>query len=263
MICSKANTRDSLSAGQTIMVFTIVTIIFLPMSFIAAFFAINFEDWGDGLTIGYVSKYMFGIGLAVSLLFVASAFHVHDISHAWKAAMKSSRTNSARILNRVRTRKRRSSSHSQSRGPEHEKDGSNWASRHEGVFEHRSTRAPWTAEGGVSTAYRSFAANDDVTEWKRHGLERGASDFIYGRMSHERDRDRVERARLGMSPIRYGARKQSFGSGASHDGPRAGGTVSVWARPSLDERRERFSGDLERGRMRELSRPGRYWEPAQ
>lgn len=40
------------------MVFTIVTIIFLPMSFIAAFFAINFQDWGNHLTIGYVTKYM-------------------------------------------------------------------------------------------------------------------------------------------------------------------------------------------------------------
>ncbi|KAK3079956.1 hypothetical protein LTS18_003506, partial [Coniosporium uncinatum] len=31
--------------GQTIMVFTLVTIVFLPMSFIAAFFAINVENW--------------------------------------------------------------------------------------------------------------------------------------------------------------------------------------------------------------------------
>jgi len=49
--------------GQTIMVFTLVTIVFLPMSFIAAFFAINVENWsgenGSGrLTVGYISKYM-------------------------------------------------------------------------------------------------------------------------------------------------------------------------------------------------------------
>ncbi|KAL2287684.1 hypothetical protein FJTKL_05055 [Diaporthe vaccinii] len=68
--------------GQTIMVFTIVTIIFLPMSFIAAFFAINFQDWGNHLTIGYVTKYMFGIGLAISFVFVSMAFLVHDISDA-------------------------------------------------------------------------------------------------------------------------------------------------------------------------------------
>ncbi|CAJ2504127.1 Uu.00g115210.m01.CDS01 [Anthostomella pinea] len=47
--------------GQTVMVFTIVTIVFLPMSFIAAFFAINLRDWeevggeGGGLTVAYVS----------------------------------------------------------------------------------------------------------------------------------------------------------------------------------------------------------------
>jgi len=65
--------------GQTIMVFTIVTIIFLPMSFIAAFFAINFEDWGDHLTISYVSKYLFGIGLGISIPLIAMAFTVSDI----------------------------------------------------------------------------------------------------------------------------------------------------------------------------------------
>jgi ankyrin repeat protein/Mg2+ and Co2+ transporter CorA len=65
--------------GQTIMVFTIVTIIFLPMSFIAAFFAINFEEWGAGLRIGYVSKYLFGIGLGVSVPLIAMAFTVTDI----------------------------------------------------------------------------------------------------------------------------------------------------------------------------------------
>lgn len=70
--------------GQTIMVFTIVTIIFLPMSFIAAFFAINFQEWnGDrSLTIGYVSKYMFGIGIGISLPLIAMAFTVTDISDA-------------------------------------------------------------------------------------------------------------------------------------------------------------------------------------
>ncbi|CAN8097488.1 unnamed protein product [Discula destructiva] len=84
--------------GQTIMVFTIVTIIFLPMSFIAAFFAINFEEWGDGLTIGYVSKYMFGIGLAISFVFISSAILVHDISEAWKSMVKGSKKYITRLL---------------------------------------------------------------------------------------------------------------------------------------------------------------------
>ncbi|GAW27420.1 putative ankyrin repeat protein [Rosellinia necatrix] len=68
--------------GQTIMVFTIVTIVFLPLSFIASFFAINFVEWGDRieLTIPYVSRYLFGIGFAISIPLVALAFTVRDIS---------------------------------------------------------------------------------------------------------------------------------------------------------------------------------------
>jgi hypothetical protein len=72
--------------GQTIMVFTIVTIVFLPLSFIASFFAINFTEWSETettsarLTIPYVSRYLFGIGLAISVPLVALAFTVQDIS---------------------------------------------------------------------------------------------------------------------------------------------------------------------------------------
>jgi Mg2+ and Co2+ transporter CorA len=65
--------------GQTIMVFTIVTIIFLPMSFIAAFFAINIREFNEPLALGYVSKYMFGIGLSISIPLIAMAFAVDDL----------------------------------------------------------------------------------------------------------------------------------------------------------------------------------------
>ncbi|KAI2639228.1 hypothetical protein GGS21DRAFT_488139 [Xylaria nigripes] len=69
--------------GQTIMVFTIVTIIFLPLSFIASFFAINFPEWEQSrpLSIPFVSKYLFGIGLAVSVPLIALAFTVQNISN--------------------------------------------------------------------------------------------------------------------------------------------------------------------------------------
>lgn len=66
--------------SQTIMVFTIVTIIFLPLSFIAALFTINIKEFphepgGDepSLPMSYVFKYMFGIGLAISIPFIAIA----------------------------------------------------------------------------------------------------------------------------------------------------------------------------------------------
>lgn len=72
--------------GQTIMVFTIVTIVFLPMSFIASFFAINIRELPQSATSGqnslpiaYVSKYMFGIGFGISLPLIFLALAVDDV----------------------------------------------------------------------------------------------------------------------------------------------------------------------------------------
>jgi len=77
--------------SQTIMVFTIVTIIFLPMSFIAAFFSINIDEFpasattgNQSLPLGFVSKYMFGIGLAFSIPLIFIALRLDDISDAWQ-----------------------------------------------------------------------------------------------------------------------------------------------------------------------------------
>ncbi|RDL32991.1 Ankyrin repeat-containing protein [Venustampulla echinocandica] len=70
--------------SQTIMVFTIVTIIFLPVSFIASFFTVPIREFpkgdnGPSLPLSYVSKYMFGIGLAISIPMVFIAFYLEDI----------------------------------------------------------------------------------------------------------------------------------------------------------------------------------------
>ena len=74
--------------GQTIMVFTIVTIIFLPLSFIAAVFAINIEQFERNaenlLDWGYVAKYMFGIGFAISIPLVCVALSVDNIRDFWR-----------------------------------------------------------------------------------------------------------------------------------------------------------------------------------
>jgi ankyrin repeat protein/Mg2+ and Co2+ transporter CorA len=75
--------------SQTIMVFTIVTIIFLPLSFIAAIFTINIKEfpWEQSLgnsepslPFSYVSKYMFGIGFAISIPLIAIAVSVDAIA---------------------------------------------------------------------------------------------------------------------------------------------------------------------------------------
>ena len=77
--------------GQTIMVFTIVTIIFLPLSFITAFFAVNIEQFphpgGVGssaeIPLGYASAYIFGIGLAISVPAIAVALSVDQVNNTW------------------------------------------------------------------------------------------------------------------------------------------------------------------------------------
>ncbi|KAK4569974.1 hypothetical protein LTR86_002944 [Recurvomyces mirabilis] len=71
---------DTARQGKTLMVFTIVTVIFLPLSFLAAFFAINItqfphqgKDGGLQMSLSYVSSYVFGIGSAIALLSVNQA----------------------------------------------------------------------------------------------------------------------------------------------------------------------------------------------
>lgn len=75
--------------SQTIMVFTIVTIVFLPLSFIASFFAINIRefprfDGNSSLPLAYVSKYMFGIGFAVSIPLIVIALSLGDIGDMFR-----------------------------------------------------------------------------------------------------------------------------------------------------------------------------------
>lgn len=75
--------------GQTIMVFTIVTVIFLPMSFIAALFAVPItefphQDGSLSLPLPYVSKFVFGVGLAISIPLIVIAFSVDDIFYIFR-----------------------------------------------------------------------------------------------------------------------------------------------------------------------------------
>lgn len=88
--------------SQTIMVFTIVTIVFLPLSFIAAFFTINISEFPRGadgdesLPLGYVSKYMFGIGFAISIPLIAIALMLEDISDMFQSFKRRFLRNKAR-----------------------------------------------------------------------------------------------------------------------------------------------------------------------
>ena len=64
------------------MVFTIVTVVFLPLSFLAAFFAIVLEglpyNAEDRLPLSFILKYVVGVGLSTALAFVFLAWHHHS-----------------------------------------------------------------------------------------------------------------------------------------------------------------------------------------
>ncbi|OXV11500.1 hypothetical protein Egran_00739 [Elaphomyces granulatus] len=74
--------------GKTIMMFTIVTIVFLPLSFMTSLFAINIREFpraSDGspdLHFSFVAQYTFGIGFAISIPLIIIALSVGFIRRA-------------------------------------------------------------------------------------------------------------------------------------------------------------------------------------
>ncbi|KAH6970758.1 hypothetical protein BKA56DRAFT_678724 [Ilyonectria sp. MPI-CAGE-AT-0026] len=75
--------RATARQGKTLMVFTVVTIVFLPLSFTAAFFALNItqfrRDKGGTLDLAYVSQIMFPISAAITAILIYFAFKVEDL----------------------------------------------------------------------------------------------------------------------------------------------------------------------------------------
>lgn len=77
---------DTAKAGLTLMVFTTVTVIFLPLSFLAAFFAINIkelphdEDKNEQqMPLAFIMRNVVGVGLGTALAFVLMAWYHHRI----------------------------------------------------------------------------------------------------------------------------------------------------------------------------------------
>lgn len=82
--------QEATRQGQTIMVFTVVTIVFLPLSFLASLFTINIIEFprpqnvdGGELHLRWVLKYVLGIGLGVSVPLILFAFVVGDVKAWW------------------------------------------------------------------------------------------------------------------------------------------------------------------------------------
>lgn len=70
--------------SQILMIFTIVTIIFLPLSFIAAFLTINVkefqtEDGDNSLKLAFVLKWVFGVGFSVAIPLIVLALNLQRI----------------------------------------------------------------------------------------------------------------------------------------------------------------------------------------
>lgn len=164
----------SARSSKTIMVFTIVTIVFLPLSFIAAFFAINIQEFPHGtdgsqaLPLGYVSKYTFGIGLTISLPLIALAFAIDDIA-----------TYLPRVVGRVVRRMRGAKSGSDEYG-----DGNEKVVRTEGYIDGGKGNfdfpdMPRKSLRDFSTEVRSHSRTTQVS-WARRSNDRreGLSDDL-------------------------------------------------------------------------------------
>ncbi|KAH8774561.1 hypothetical protein F5883DRAFT_15667 [Diaporthe sp. PMI_573] len=84
--------EETARQGKTLMVFTVVTIIFLPLSFMAAFFAINIDVFPvneDGkLALDHVLKYMLSISLALAIPFVLLALRINDVKQVGQSAYR-------------------------------------------------------------------------------------------------------------------------------------------------------------------------------
>ncbi|KAK3362425.1 hypothetical protein B0T25DRAFT_6339 [Lasiosphaeria hispida] len=81
--------------NNIMLVFTLVTIVFLPLSFISSFFALSIDEFprneesgNTAWPIREVSGYLFGISIAVSLPLIAAAFYINPISRMVKGKRK-------------------------------------------------------------------------------------------------------------------------------------------------------------------------------
>lgn len=75
---------DAAEQGRAVLVFTIVTIIFTPLSFVAAFFTMNLTIFPEKLSLSHVSRYVFGFGFAVAVPCIVLAFYLGWWTSSWK-----------------------------------------------------------------------------------------------------------------------------------------------------------------------------------
>ncbi|KAK4446784.1 hypothetical protein QBC34DRAFT_356004 [Podospora aff. communis PSN243] len=76
---AQEQTAEAIKQGRTVLLFTVVAIVFLPLSFLAAFFAIEIDafpvDENGKLELGYVLTYMLSISAGLSIPFIFIVFN--------------------------------------------------------------------------------------------------------------------------------------------------------------------------------------------
>ena len=80
---SRKVAQDSSRNSIAFLIFTVVSIIFLPLTFVAQFMALPVQSWPHNssgnlnFTLSYVSSRVFGIGIAIAVCVVAMAFSLN------------------------------------------------------------------------------------------------------------------------------------------------------------------------------------------
>ncbi|GAB1742355.1 hypothetical protein NU219Hw_g7905t1 [Hortaea werneckii] len=96
---ARIQASETARQGQILMVFTIVTVIFLPLSFIAAFLDLEIAEYphrqgSQQLTLGYALKYTLGIGggiAAICIILALSANRMQrEVRRLWAHVMRQS-----------------------------------------------------------------------------------------------------------------------------------------------------------------------------
>ncbi|CAI6094374.1 unnamed protein product [Clonostachys chloroleuca] len=99
---ARAAARDTARQGKTVIVFTVVTILFLPVSFITSVFTIEANtfprDQDDKIPFEYAMKYILGIGLGLSLPLIIVAFNVDKIADFFNNVRRESSISWKRLM---------------------------------------------------------------------------------------------------------------------------------------------------------------------
>ncbi|KAK7227047.1 hypothetical protein V2G26_015050 [Clonostachys chloroleuca] len=99
---ARAAARDTARQGKTVIVFTVVTILFLPVSFITSVFTIEANtfprDQDDRIPFEYAMKYILGIGLGLSLPLIIVAFNVDKIADFFNNVRRESSISWKRLM---------------------------------------------------------------------------------------------------------------------------------------------------------------------